>query len=177
MQNKEKFIGQKTQDDFFKLIVNTKGDFIYLDDKDPLLFDKYADFLKWLDDKDKEIQEKGKEILQRYGENAIISDDNGNIKEFDIDAILEISKFRISVYREAAKLLNDIFGGDIIRKYFFKSYEINPDFVPGDECLYEFLEEITEVMNEIFAERKERLEGRYNNNRKGGSTTKYRTGK
>ena len=54
-------------------------------------------------------------------------------------------------------------------------YEANPGFVPDEECIYDFFEEITPVMNQLFEDRKKKIELRFNKNRKGGKGNKYRT--
>lgn len=174
MQSRERTLGQKTQENLLKLNLNNKGDYIYLDDRDPTLFDGFADFLKWLEDKEAEIQTKEKEIQQKYGNEIVKRDEDGEVESINTDALVEMTKFRTNSYREAAERLNRIFGGDVLRKYFHVSYEINPDFVPDDECMYDFLEEIMPVMNELFEGKRERLETKYNKDRKGGKRNKYR---
>lgn len=177
MQNKERMIGQGAQNNLFKLIVNEKGDFVYLDDKDTGLFDKFAEFLKWLGEKGSEFKNKESEMKQKYGNDIVRRDADGNITDVNVDAVLEASKFQTDTYREAADRLNKIFGGDIMRKYFYVSYENNPDFVPGDECLFDFLDEMIPVMNDMFSDMRERIKTKYSSDRKGGKKTKYRTGK
>lgn len=77
MQSRERTLGQKTQENLLKLNLNNKGDYIYLDDRDPTLFDGFADFLKWLEDKEAEIQTKEKEIQQKYGNEIVKRDEDG----------------------------------------------------------------------------------------------------
>lgn len=177
MQNTERVIGQGAKRNLFKLIVNEKGEYIYLDDKDPGIFDRFADFLKWLDDQDLRIKDKKIELQQKYGNGVLKRNENGGVMDIEIDAIVEMSKFQMNTYREAADRINKIFGGDILQKYFHVSYENNPDFVPGDECLFDFLEEMIPVLNDIFSDARERIKTKYSSDRKGGKKTKYRTGK
>ena len=101
-------------------------------------------------------------------------DEDGDIVDFNIDAFVALSKTRTDTYREAAAKIDRIFGQDVIRKYFRLSYEINPDFVPDDECIYDFLDSMTPVLNQIYADRAKRVKLKYNRDRKGGKRTRYR---
>ena len=91
-----------------------------------------------------------------------------------MDAFVQFSRLRTETYKESAGRIDDIFGEGTLRKYFRKFYEVNPDFVPDDECLYDFIEEMTPILNELFADRSKRLALKYNRDRKGGKRSRYR---
>ena len=175
MEIKEGRIGQKQRENFFKLYLNEYEDFILINESDSGIFDRYAEFLKWLDEKGIDIQKSEEKLREIYGNDIVKRDDDGNVVDVNTDAFLALSKLRTDTYRETCEQIDRIFGKDTCRKYFRESYEINPDFVPDDECIYDFLEEITPVLNNIFADRKKRIELKYNKNRKGGKANNYRT--
>ena len=56
----------------------------------------------------------------------------------------------------------------MLKKYFRALYEINPDFVPDEECIMDFLEEISPVLQTIYQERGRQINQKYGKNRKQG---------
>lgn len=175
MENMEFRIGSSRKNDMVKLYLNSADDFVYIDPNDSGLFDRFAGFISWLDDKGAELEQKEKEIGERYGD-AVIRDSEGEVADFNTAAVLELCRLRTDSYREACRMLDGIFGADTCRKYFRDSYEINPDFVPDDMGILEFMEQITPVFNDIFRGRKEKLDLKYSKSRKGGGKTRYRDG-
>ena len=164
----------RQEENLAKVFLNSQDDFIYIDEKDAAIFDRFADLLKWLDEKGNDLSKKEKEIESQYGKDIVTRDEDGDIVDFNIDAFVALSKTRTDTYREAAAKIDRIFGQDVIRKYFRLSYEINPDFVPDDECIYDFLDSMTPVLNQIYADRAKRVKLKYNRDRKGGKRTRYR---
>lgn len=165
----------RQEENIAKVYLNSKDDFIYIDEKDTSIFDRFAAFLNWLDEKGNEITSKEKELEQLYGKDIITRNDAGEVTDVNVEAFIAFSKFRTETYQEAADQLDKIFGQDTIRKYFRTSYEINPGFTPDDECIYDFLDEITPILNELYSDRAKRISLKYNSNRKGGKRTKFRS--
>nr|DAH96686.1 MAG TPA: tail assembly chaperone protein [Caudoviricetes sp.] len=172
---KELSLINNQEEDLVKVTVNKQNDSIFINAKDSKIFDDFAAFLKWIDEKDAEIQAKEKEYTQKYGDSIVKRNEDGEIEEINAGALVEFCSFRTSVYLETVEKLDGIFGEGTIRKYFRAFYEINPDFVPNDECIYDFLDAMTPVLNEIFTDSAKRISLKYNRNRKGGKRTKYRT--
>ena len=164
----------RQEENLAKVFLNSQDDFIYIDEKDAAIFDRFADLLKWLDEKGNDLSKKENEIESQYGKDIVTRDEDGDIVDFNIDAFVALSKTRTDTYREAAAKIDRIFGQDVIRKYFRLSYEINTDFVPDDECIYDFLDSMTPVLNQIYADRAKRVKLKYNRDRKGGKRTRYR---
>lgn len=171
MEARERKIGLKRK--LFKLFLNDEDDFIYINENDAGIFDRFAEFIAWIDKKSAEDEKKERELKEKYGE-VFKTDKDGEIEDINTEAFLETSKYRIKTYQEAAEKIDAIFGQDVLRKYFRPLYEANPDFIPDDECIYDFVEEITPVLNDLFADRKKRIDFKYNKNRSGGRKTKYR---
>lgn len=163
------------EENLAKVFLNSEDDFIYINEKDASIFDKFAAFLKWLEGKDADLDRKEAEYRQKFGNEVITRADDGSIENVNADAFVELSRLRTDTYREAAEQIESIFGAGALHKYFRKFYEINPDFVPDDECIYDFLEEITPVLNELFADRSKRIALKYNRDRKGGKRNRFRS--
>lgn len=162
------------EENLAKVFLNSKDDFIYINEKDASIFDKFADFLKWLDEKDADLSKKEKEYEQKYGKEIITRDSDGEIEGINTDAFIQYSRLTTETYKEAAERIESIFGAGTLRKYFRKFYEINPDFIPDDECIYDFLDEMVPILNSLFTDRSKRISLKYNRNRKGGKRNKYR---
>ncbi len=163
------------EENLAKVLLNSTDEFIYINEKDASIFDKFAAFLKWLEEKDADLNRKEVEYRQKYGSGIITRAADGSIENVNADAFVEFSRLRTETYREAAERIESIFGADALHKYFRKFYEINPDFVPDDECIYDFLDEITPVLNELFADRSKRISLKYNRSRRGGKRSKFRS--
>lgn len=169
----ENRIGRRVQEKLFTLYLNDKDEYIQINVNDAAVFDRFADFLSWLDKKTEDITAKEKAFQEKYG--AVIREgSDGNI-DINTDAFIELSKMRSSTYRETEERIDMIFGAGTCKKYFRSLYEISPDFVPDDECFFDFLEEITPVLNNLFADRRKRIELKYSKNRNGGKKNRYRT--
>lgn len=168
-------VSNQQEENLAKVLLNSEDDYIYINEKDASIFDKFADFLKWLEEKDADLTRKEADYRQKYGSEIIKRNADGEVEDVNTDAFVQFSRLRTETYKEVAERIEAIFGEGVLRKYFRKFYEINPDFVPDDECIYDFIEEMTPILNSLFAERSERIALKYNRNRKGGKRNRYRS--
>ena len=116
-----------------------------------------------------EAEHEGNQDANRNGLAGLAKEEIEETGETDID-LEQFGKFaetQCAFYNEIAAKLNEVFGQDVIRKYFRVSYEINPEFVPDDLAIQDFLESITPVMEQVFQTRFERMNGKYSKDRKG----------
>ena len=160
----------KSEDSLAKVFLNSEDDFIYINVKDATIFDRFAELLQWLEKKETDLREK-----EKNSKDYAVRDENGDIVDVDVDEFLRCSSLRTETCKEVVNRIDGIFGENTIRKYFHKFYEINPGFVPDDECIYDFLDEMTPILNELFSEREKRIELKYNRERKGGKRSRYRS--
>lgn len=167
-------VSNQQEENLAKVYLNSEDDFIYINEKDATIFDKFAEFLKWLDGKNNEVSQQEAEFDKKYGKDFVTRNENGDVEDVNVDAFVHYSKMRSDTYKETVERIDAIFGVGTIRKYFRKFYEINPDFVPDDECIYDFLDEMTPILNTLFSDRAKRVSLKYNRNRKGGKRSKYR---
>lgn len=78
-----------------------------------------------------------------------------------IKVALDINKIRVKYLKEITAALDELFGADTIRN-------IYGDIVPDETALFEFVEQVIPVMNDLFGRRFEQVKNRYNTRRKGG---------
>lgn len=172
MNNERRIGGYKNQDKV-KVFLNEQDDYIFIDPNDSGLFDRFAGFVAWVENKGLDMERKGKEIKEKYGD-IITTDEDGDVTDFKSGALLQLLQIKTDAYREACDKIDVIFGTDTCHKYFRASYETNPHFVPDDTCILEFLEDITPVVDDIFKERQQRINLKYSKDRSGGKKSRYR---
>lgn len=163
----EKRLGSKSGDNLVKIYVNEYDDFIFLDKSDTTFTRKFAELIEWMENKQKELESKGKELDKKYTGKPIISKDDDENVEVDTEQILLLTGMRVDLFKECAERIDSIFGEGTIRKYFRLSYEHLPDYIPDDTTISDFLEEITPVLEEIYKEKMKKMDSKYNRNRKG----------
>ena len=159
----------KAEDNLAKVFLNSNDDYIYINVKDATIFDRFALLLQWLEEKEVSLKDQ-----EKNSKDYIVRDENGDVVDVDVDEFIKCSSLRTETCKEVVERIDGIFGENTLRKYFRKFYEINPGFVPDDECIYDFLDEMTPILNELFSEREKRIELKYSNARKGAKRSKYR---
>lgn len=112
-----------------KLIINSCDDRLY---------DKFISLMENL----KEIQESSNKKIESLGLNSVDS-----INTEDMRKLLEVNREAIEGLIEETEKM---FGSGLIRKMYADNYELNPDFLPGLEMLFEFYEQILPIVEEIF---------------------------
>lgn len=163
-------IGKRISNDLVKVEVNDFGDCIYLNPSDASFQTRYLNLLKWVNAKEKELRELAEQKDKEYGGRSIITKNEDGDPEIDFDQLADLVDIQVGFYRECEEQINGLFGQDTLKKYFKLAYDVNPNFVPDENCIADFLEEITPVLNEVYNTRFERVKGRYNRNRKGKNT-------
>lgn len=134
-----------------RIKVNADGEYIEVSVNDSTFFDRFADLLVWIGDKEKE--------LEQYGE----THKAGDLK--DMEVIWELVRKRTETYQECCQRLDVLFGEGCCRKVF-------GNIVPDDLLIMDFLEQLTPVIEELGRERNQKLSGKYNRGRKGANSRK-----
>lgn len=135
-----------------KIKVNDAGEYIEVSVNDSTFFDRFADLLVWIGDKEKE--------LDQYGESH-----KADTLE-DMEAVREVVKKRTETYQECCQRLDVLFGEGCCRKVF-------GDIVPDDLLIMDFLEQLTPVIEELGKERNRKLSSKYSRSRKGAASAKH----
>ena len=125
-----------------KVELNSEGDYIAISADNPIFFDNYAAGFKHIADLADEIPAKLEEIEKRY----VGKDDFNSM----MDKTLEMSKVNVQFSKEAVSVIDGIFGEGTVKKYFRNIIEEIPDFLPDVDCIIDFFEKITPVIEKLF---------------------------
>lgn len=158
-------VNNRAEENLQKVEVNSYGDCIFINANDAGIFDRFAEMLAWLDKTSDELDAKERELGEKYRDAG---------EERQLDAFLEVTAFKKEIFRVTVEKIDNIFGQSIVRKYFRVMYEAYEGFVPDEECILDFIDTMTPVLNVIFEDRRKRIEKKYSTNRKGGNSRKYR---
>lgn len=82
-------------------------------------------------------------------------------KNDDREYAISISGIRVEIIQRAIDELNSIFGVNAMQKVFADCIEINPDFMPSEYELLDFLEKVTPLMQTWFAEHRDAALSKY----------------
>lgn len=167
MAVKEFNIGSKLVEGAVKVTVNEYGDSIIVNASDAGFVKRFGDFLKWLEDKELEIAGKQKELEEKYGDGDFASEDEDGNVIINTDALVDFAKVWSELYESAAVKIDQIFGQGCLKKYFRAFYEMNQEFIPDEECIVDFLEEISPIIGYAYTARQKRITSKYSKNRKG----------
>lgn len=160
-------IGNKVSGQLKKVELNEFGDFILINTGDASFSKRFSELIKWMDGKNEELNKIAAEMGEKYKDSPMIHTDEEGNTEVDTEQFSLYIKVKTDLYTECSNKIDALFGQDTLRKYFRAFYEINPDFIPDEECIMDFLEEISPVLETIYNERFKQINQKYNKNRKG----------
>ena len=157
---------KRNYDEVFKVFLNDGDDFIIINPADSSFIDKFAQFMAWIDEKSAELNKIAKDADEKYEGRPVIKEDGENII-VDTEQLQLFTGLRTDLYKECAERIDQLFGEGTLRKYFKEFYDINPDFIPDEDCINDFLENIKPAVDAAYGTRAKRLEGKYNKSRTG----------
>ena len=131
-----------------KIELIDSGDYIVVSADSPTFFDGFAAGYKRIADLADGIPAKLEEIEKKYQNR----EDFGAV----MDKTLEMSGVNVVFSKEAVSTIDGIFGDDTVKKYFRGIYEEIPDFLPDADCIFDFFEQITPVIEKLFDRKIER---------------------
>lgn len=131
-----------------KIELNNSGDYITVSADSPTFFDGFAAGYKRIADLADSIPNKLEEIEKKYQG----KEDFPSV----MDKALEISSVNVGFSKEAAGIVDGIFGADTVKKYFRDVYEEIPNFLPDADCVVSFFEEIAPIIEKVFDRKLER---------------------
>lgn len=163
-------IGKKISDDLVKVTVNDFDDYILINPGDASFPHKFSEFVHWLDIKTADLEKTAGKMKEKYKDVPMISEkEDGNVF-VDSEQLLTFTQIQMDLYKECEERINALFGQNTLKKYFRAFYEVNPDFTPDENCITDFIEEISPVLEAAYNARFERIHKKYNKNRKGRHT-------
>lgn len=148
--NNELRIGKLQEEKFFSLIVNKYDDTIELPLDDANFANRFIDLLHWISEFEKESVDKEERIKEKYSGRDVMKYDADGVPEFDFEYLDELSAFHVGIYNAMFERIEMVFGKDSLKKYFRVFYENTPDFIPDEDALADFLEEIAPVISNLY---------------------------
>ncbi len=118
--------------------------------------DRFAHIIDQLNSISARCDAEMKDWKDNHTEEQITAGDTGDA----IKVALDINKIRVKYLKEITAALDELFGVDTIQN-------IYGDIVPDETALFEFVEQVIPVMNDLFGRRFEQVKNRYNTRRKG----------
>ena len=131
-----------------KIELNDSGDYITVSADSPAFFDRFAAGYKQIADLADSIPGNLEEIEKKYDGKEDFSS--------TMDKTMEMSAVNVDFSKSAAGIIDGIFGPDTVKKYFRSIYEEIPDFLPDADCIIDFFEQITPVIEKLFDRKIER---------------------
>lgn len=127
-----------------------------IDSADNTVVERFANMINRLEETEKEAKEETKRLADEYKDRK------------DIDAVIASCRVDIKYLNKICEEINNMFGANTIRDMFKENYDLNPDFVPDEILLLDFLEGIMPIIENIYKTRLETKRKRFNVNRTGG---------
>lgn len=144
-----------------KIKCNDYGDYIAIDVSDKRVFEKYSTLL-----------DNCNKISDRYSadtKDLLVVPDNESEEE-QRDRILKVCRTDVNYINEIIVQLESVFGKDAVRKVCRENYENDPDYIPDESILVDFIEAMLPVMEKLYGERYQRNKAKYNSNYRGKHT-------
>jgi hypothetical protein len=167
MVNMQELKLNKKDDNILKVYVNEYDDFILLDAGDAMFMDRFVQFLQFVEDNNEALKVKEKEYNEKYHEKPLVTENEDGDAEVDVEQLLTLTGIKTAIYKEYCEKIDTLFGQGTIKKYFRLSYEINPDFVPDEDCIADFIEQITPAIEKAYSIRADKISKKYSKNRRG----------
>lgn len=134
--------------------VNDNGDYISIPISDISFYERFGALIKCFESKQAEIQQSTKELSEKHKDKP--DDDTGMI----VDSIELYS----GLCRDVCAEIDKLFGDGCCCKVFVGIE------TPGIELIGDFFEQITPLLNQYARERNEKINLKYNRNRKGAQS-------
>lgn len=137
-----------------KIGVNDNGDYIELSVNDRDLHMRFAELMKWFDEKQKQVGETEKELSKKYGNAPVIAEEEDGTVTVNTSAVVDITAAETDIYKECCEKIDYVFGENTCKKVFGN---VIPDF----KLIMEFFEQMTPVLKKLSMERAEKIGNRY----------------
>lgn len=142
-----------------KIGVNDEGDYIELSVNDKNLTERFADLLKWMDEEGKNLEEKGKGLVEKHGNVPLMETDAEGKRIINTPVVCDVIKEETDLYRRCCEKIDYVFGADTCRKVF-------GNVVPDEVLIWEFFEQMSTVLEKMSAERGEKISSFYDRRKK-----------
>lgn len=123
-----------------RIELNDHGDSVSISTDDASFFSKFSEGYAEIYDLAREYQSKSDET-------------EGN----SLEEAVRLARVNVDFSRSAIKTIDGIFGEGTIQKYFRNLCEEVPGFLPDANCILDFLEQVTPVIERLFGGKVDRL--------------------
>ncbi|MCM1327258.1 MAG: hypothetical protein NC094_12155 [Bacteroidales bacterium] len=134
-----------------KIEVNDNGEYIEIPISDTAFYEKFGALLKHFEQKQAEIEKQAAELEEKHKDKP----DN------DTDMIIDTVTLYSGLCKDICAELDRLFGAGCCKKVF-----VGID-TPSTELIGDFFEQITPLLQKYAQERNEKINLKYNRNRKG----------
>lgn len=137
-----------SSENLLKIELNSLGDCIVISADNTMFFDGFAAGYKRIVNLADDVPVKMSEIEKKYD----------NRKDFSsvMDMAVEMSKVNVDFSQNAIGIIDNIFGEGTVKKYFRILYDKIPNFLPDSDCIIDFFEQITPVVEALYGRKIER---------------------
>lgn len=130
---------QKEESKLVKIEVNDFGDAIFLHPDNANFIESfsqlYKDIFKYAD----EVQEQGEKLDAEY-----------EGKEDTPEYVLAYAKLNVGFSEKLISMSENVFGENVLKKYFKEEYDNIPDFIPDVDCFIDFIRQITPIISQVY---------------------------
>lgn len=123
--------------------------------------EKFANLIDNLNNIASECTKEAQELSKKYEGRPIMAD------SVDTEQIIDVSTVKIKYLMRMADGIDDLFGKNTVRNVFKDAYELDPDFVPDEDALVDFVSKMIPIMNSLFGKRFDKLREKYSSRRRG----------
>ncbi len=148
MLNIEQLKAESSSVNIVKMELNDFGDYVIVPSDEPTFFDRFVKGYRGIINLADGIPDKIEEIEKKY--------EGKEDFQSSLDMMTEMSGVNVNFSEEAVKIIDGIFGDDVIKKYFREVYEEVHGFMPDADCIIDFFEKITPIIEKIFNQKMER---------------------
>lgn len=134
-----------------KIEVNDNGEYICIPIRDTSFYQRFAEIIK-------KFENKQEDVDRRYAE---LEEKHKNKPEDDIDAISDSINLYSDLCKEICDDLDGLFGDGCCQKVFLGIKN------PGIDLIWDFLDQITPLLNQYIGEQNQKISFKYNRGRKG----------
>lgn len=140
-------------------IENEDGELIHtlkIDVSDAGTVERFANLSKNLNHTVDDFQKEASDLVKKYA----------GTEETD-DQVVEASRVHVAYINRCIAELDSVFGEGTVKAILKANYDNNPDYVPDEIELYNFLESVMPIMGQLFGDRMDACMKKFNVNRKG----------
>lgn len=137
-----------------RIEVNDDGEYICIPINDASFYERFGNILKWFDDKQIDIERQVKEFSEKH-------QDDKETEGVNVEAAMDAINMYSNLCKEVCSQLDELFGEGCCRKVF-------PGIQSPDiELIWDFFEQINPILQKFAQERNQKINLKYNRNRKG----------